>query len=295
MKGYLKNSLATAEAFGRLVPHRRPGRGAPDGYIKIKDRSKDIIISGGENISSVEVEDVLHRHPAVMLASVVALPDAKWGEVPCAFVELKPGAQTSEAEIIEFCRSQLARFKVPKRVVFTELPKTSTGKIQKYLLRERASPPRPSSEARRRSGRGAGPAAAAAGALRLYRLVQARQVGGQGLSLAAHRRTACSSSGPRLTRRPLPPASSTRCCSCCAWLLRCVTSSSSQRPALSMRRRCSRSPFTVSSRKVVGGPLASSVSWCTPGGMQTRRPVRPCSVCGTAPVPTTHRPAENSG
>ncbi|HQR55101.1 MAG TPA: acyl-CoA synthetase [Burkholderiaceae bacterium] len=138
MKGYLKNPSATEEAFsggwfhtGDLaVMH-------PDGYVKIKDRSKDIIISGGENISSIEVEDVLHRHPAVMLAAVVALPDAKWGEVPCAFVELKPGAQAAEAEVIEFCRSQLARFKVPKRVVFGELPKTSTGKIQKFQLRER--------------------------------------------------------------------------------------------------------------------------------------------------------------
>jgi len=138
MKGYLKNPSATEEAFaggwfhtGDLaVMH-------PDGYVKIKDRSKDIIISGGENISSIEVEDVLHRHPAVMLAAVVALPDAKWGEVPCAFVELKPGAQASEPELVEFCRGQLARFKVPKRVVFGELPKTSTGKIQKFQLRER--------------------------------------------------------------------------------------------------------------------------------------------------------------
>jgi fatty-acyl-CoA synthase len=138
MKGYLKNPSATEEAFaggwfhtGDLaVMH-------PDGYVKIKDRSKDIIISGGENISSIEVEDVLHRHPAVMLAAVVALPDAKWGEVPCAFVELKPGAQASEPELVEFCRGQLARFKVPKRVVFVELPKTSTGKIQKFQLRER--------------------------------------------------------------------------------------------------------------------------------------------------------------
>ena len=138
MKGYLKNPSATAEAFeggwfhtGDLaVMH-------PDGYVKIRDRSKDIIISGGENISSIEVEDVLHRHPAVMAAAVVALPDPKWGEVPCAFVELKPQASAQEAEIIEFCRSQLARFKVPKRVVFGELPKTSTGKIQKFQLRER--------------------------------------------------------------------------------------------------------------------------------------------------------------
>lgn len=136
MKGYLKNPTATEEAFaggwfhtGDLaVMH-------PDGYVKIKDRSKDIIISGGENISSIEVEDALHRHPAVMLAAVVATPDAKWGEVPCAFVELKPGAEATEAEVIEFCRNLLARFKVPKRVVFCTLPKTSTGKIQKFVLR----------------------------------------------------------------------------------------------------------------------------------------------------------------
>ncbi len=137
MKGYLKNPQATAEAFaggwfhtGDLaVTH-------PDGYIKIKDRSKDIIISGGENISSLEVEDALCRHPAVMLAAVVAQPDAKWGEVPCAFVELKPGASAQEAELLEHCRGLLARFKVPKKVVFGELPKTSTGKIQKFMLRE---------------------------------------------------------------------------------------------------------------------------------------------------------------
>ena len=137
MKGYLKNPQATAEAFaggwfhtGDLaVTH-------PDGYIKIKDRSKDIIISGGENISSLEVEDALCRHPAVMLAAVVAQPDAKWGEVPCAFIELKPGAQTSEAELLTHCQGLLARFKVPKRVVFGELPKTSTGKIQKFMLRD---------------------------------------------------------------------------------------------------------------------------------------------------------------
>ena len=136
MKGYLKNPSATAEAFaggwfhtGDLaVMH-------PDGYVKIKDRSKDIIISGGENISSVEVEDALHRHQAVLGAAVVAQPDAKWGEVPCAFVELKPGASVSEAELIELCRTLLARFKVPKRIVFGELPKTSTGKIQKFMLR----------------------------------------------------------------------------------------------------------------------------------------------------------------
>ena len=139
MKGYLKNPTATAEAFaggwfhtGDLaVVH-------PDGYVKITDRSKDIIISGGENISSIEVEDALHRHPAVLAAAVVAQPDEKWGEVPCAFVELKPGAQVDEATLIEFCRGMLARFKVPKRIVFGEVPKTSTGKIQKFMLRDRA-------------------------------------------------------------------------------------------------------------------------------------------------------------
>ncbi len=137
MKGYLKNPSATEEAFAGGWFHT--GDLAvmyPDGYVKIKDRSKDIIISGGENISSIEVEDVLHRHPAVLLAAVVAQPDEKWGEVPCAFLELKVDAQTSEAEIIEFCRHLLARFKVPKRVVFCTLPKTSTGKIQKFLLRD---------------------------------------------------------------------------------------------------------------------------------------------------------------
>jgi fatty-acyl-CoA synthase len=137
MKGYLKNPTATQEAFaggwfrtGDLaVLH-------PDGYVKITDRSKDVIISGGENISSLEVEDVLHRHPDVMLAAVVAQPDPKWGEVPCAFVEVKPGSTVTEDELIEFCRGQLARFKAPKRVVFGELPKTSTGKIQKFVLRQ---------------------------------------------------------------------------------------------------------------------------------------------------------------
>ena len=110
----------------------------PDGYIKIKDRSKDIIISGGENISSLEVEDVLYRHPAVMAAAVVAMPDAKWGETPCAFVELKPGAKATEKEIVEFCRERMAKFKAPRAVVFGELPKTSTGKIQKFVLRQNA-------------------------------------------------------------------------------------------------------------------------------------------------------------
>jgi fatty-acyl-CoA synthase len=110
----------------------------PDGYLKIKDRSKDVIISGGENISSLEVEDVLYRHPAVMAAAVVARPDPKWGETPCAFVELKPGVSASETEIIDFCRTQMAKFKAPRAVVFGELPKTSTGKIQKFVLREKA-------------------------------------------------------------------------------------------------------------------------------------------------------------
>jgi fatty-acyl-CoA synthase len=137
MKGYLKNPKATAEAFAGGWFHTGDiGVMQPDGYVKIKDRSKDVIISGGENISSLEVEDVLYGHPAVMAAAVVAQPDSKWGEVPCAFVELKEGAQASEAELIEHCRGRMARFKLPKRVVFGPLPKTSTGKIQKYILRE---------------------------------------------------------------------------------------------------------------------------------------------------------------
>jgi fatty-acyl-CoA synthase len=110
----------------------------PDLYVEIKDRSKDIIISGGENISSLEVEEVLYKHPAVMEAAVVARPDEKWGETPCAFVTLKPRQEAGEAEIIAFCRARLAGFKAPKRVVFGPLPKTSTGKIQKFLLRETA-------------------------------------------------------------------------------------------------------------------------------------------------------------
>ena len=110
----------------------------PDGYVKIKDRSKDIIISGGENISSLEVEDVLYRHPAVLAAAVVAMPDEKWGETPCAFVETRPDAQLTDREIIEFCQRHLASFKAPRAVVFGELPKTSTGKIQKFVLRGKA-------------------------------------------------------------------------------------------------------------------------------------------------------------
>ena len=139
MKGYLKNPKATAEAFAGGWFHSGDlAVMQPDGYVKIKDRSKDIIISGGENISSLEVEDVLYRHPAVLAAAVVAKPDPKWGETPCAFVELKAGAQPSEAEIIEFCRSHMARFKAPKAVIFGALPKTSTGKIQKFILRAQA-------------------------------------------------------------------------------------------------------------------------------------------------------------
>jgi fatty-acyl-CoA synthase len=139
MKGYLKNAAATAEAFAGGWFHTGDlGVMHPDGYLQIKDRSKDIVISGGENISSIEVEDVLYRHPAVLEAAVVARPDAKWGETPCAFVTLRDGASVSESALMEFCREHLARFKVPKTVVFSALPKTSTGKIQKFLLRQRA-------------------------------------------------------------------------------------------------------------------------------------------------------------
>ncbi len=140
MKGYLKNPHATEKEFeGGWFHSGDLAVWHPNGYLDIKDRSKDIIISGGENISTIEVEDILYRHPAVMEAAVVARPDEKWGETPCAFVNLKPGMeQTTAEEIIEFCRGQLARFKVPKMVVFGELPKTSTGKIQKYVLRSKA-------------------------------------------------------------------------------------------------------------------------------------------------------------
>jgi fatty-acyl-CoA synthase len=139
MKGYLKNRKASDESFAGGWFHSGDlAVMQPDGYVKIKDRSKDVIISGGENISSLEVEDALYRHPAVIAAAVVAQPDPKWGETPCAFVELKPGASATEAELIAHCQSLLARFKAPKKVVFGELPKTSTGKIQKFLLREKA-------------------------------------------------------------------------------------------------------------------------------------------------------------
>ena len=140
MKGYLKNPQATAEAFAGGWFHSGDlAVQDPDGYIKIKDRSKDIIISGGENISSIEIEDVLYRHPAVLAAAVVAKPDAKWGETPCAFVELKDGASVTAEDIIAHCRQHLAGFKVPRAVVFGELPKTSTGKIQKFELRKKAA------------------------------------------------------------------------------------------------------------------------------------------------------------
>jgi fatty-acyl-CoA synthase len=146
MKGYLKNPRATEEAFaggwfhsGDLaVVHA-------DGYAKIRDRSKDIIISGGENISSLEVEDVLYRHPSVQACAVVARPDPKWGETPCAYVELRAGASVTAEELLRHCRAQLAHFKVPKAVEFVTLPKTATGKIQKHVLRSlaRGSAPRP--------------------------------------------------------------------------------------------------------------------------------------------------------
>ena len=140
MKGYLKNPKATEAAFAGGWFHSGDlAVQYPDGYVKIKDRSKDIIISGGENISSIEVEDVLYRHPAVLAAAVVAKPDPKWGETPCAFLELKPGAHVTPEEIITFCKLHMAHFKVPRTVIFGEVPKTSTGKIQKFELRKQAS------------------------------------------------------------------------------------------------------------------------------------------------------------
>jgi fatty-acyl-CoA synthase len=139
MKGYLKNPQATEEAFAGGWFHSGDlGVMHPDGYIEIKDRSKDIIISGGENISTIEVEDVLYRHPAVLEAAVVAKPDERWGETPCAFVTLKSGAEAEVDDIIAFCRGHMAPFKAPRTVMFGPLPKTSTGKIQKFVLRERA-------------------------------------------------------------------------------------------------------------------------------------------------------------
>ena len=139
MKGYLKNPASTKAAFAGGWFHSGDlGVKHPDGYVQLKDRSKDIIISGGENISSIEVEDVLYKHPAVQTAAVVARPDDKWGETPCAFIELRSGRSVTEEELVAWCRERLARFKVPRHFVFTEVPKTSTGKIQKFRLREMA-------------------------------------------------------------------------------------------------------------------------------------------------------------
>jgi len=139
MKGYLKNKPSTDKAFAGGWFHSGDlGVKHPDGYVQLRDRSKDIIISGGENISSIEVEDALFQHPAVQLAAVVARPDERWGETPCAFVELKPGQAATEDELIEWCRTRLARYKCPRTIVFAEIPKTSTGKVQKFALRERA-------------------------------------------------------------------------------------------------------------------------------------------------------------
>jgi fatty-acyl-CoA synthase len=139
MKGYLKNPVATEASFkggwfhtGDLAVMN------PDGYVRIKDRSKDIIISGGENISSIEIEDALYQHPAVIAVAVVAAPDPKWGEVPCAFIETRAGVTLTKEDVIAHCKKLLASFKVPKIIVFKELPKTSTGKIQKFILREEA-------------------------------------------------------------------------------------------------------------------------------------------------------------
>ncbi len=139
MKGYLKNPAATKEAFeGGWFHSGDLAVWHPDGYIEIRDRSKDIIISGGENISTIEVEGALYRHPAVLEAAVVARPDPTWGETPCAFVTLKDGMTATADELIQHCREHLARYKVPRTVVFGPLPKTSTGKMQKFALREQA-------------------------------------------------------------------------------------------------------------------------------------------------------------
>jgi fatty-acyl-CoA synthase len=139
MKGYLKNPSATEKALNGGWFHTGDlGVQHPDGYIEVKDRAKDIIISGGENISSLEVEEALYRHPKILEAAVVAKPDEKWGETPCAFVTLQEGQQADPQEIVDYCRGVLAGFKVPRTIIFGPLPKTSTGKIQKFDLRERA-------------------------------------------------------------------------------------------------------------------------------------------------------------
>ena len=140
MRGYLKNTKTTEEALSGGWLHTGDlGVMHPDGYIEIKDRAKDIIISGGENISSLEVEEVLYKHPKIMEAAVVARPDERWGETPCAFVTpTEEGGDLNADDVMAFCRENMARFKVPKTIIFDELPKTSTGKIQKFVLRERA-------------------------------------------------------------------------------------------------------------------------------------------------------------
>ena len=140
MKGYLKNSSTTNAAFeGGWFHSGDLAVWHEDGYIEIKDRSKDVIISGGENISSIEIEDVLYRHPKIQEAAVVAKQDEKWGETPCAFITLAPDAELTEQEVIDFCKDNMANFKAPKTVIFGELPKTSTGKIQKFVLRDQAN------------------------------------------------------------------------------------------------------------------------------------------------------------
>jgi fatty-acyl-CoA synthase len=139
MKGYLNNPQATEQAFAGGWFHSGDlGVLHPDGYLQLKDRSKDIIISGGENISSIEVEDVLYKHPAVAACAVVSKADDKWGETPCAFIELKDGASATADGILAFCREHMSHYKIPRHIVFTDLPRTSTGKIQKFVLRERA-------------------------------------------------------------------------------------------------------------------------------------------------------------
>jgi fatty-acyl-CoA synthase len=143
MMGYLKNPAASAKAFADGWFHTGDlGVRHPDGYVEVKDRSKDVIISGGENISSLEIEEILYRHPAVLEAAVVAAPDEKWGEHPCAFIDLKSGMTLDAQEVIAFCRENMAHYKAPRSVFFGPLPKTATGKIQKYALRERAAAPR---------------------------------------------------------------------------------------------------------------------------------------------------------
>jgi fatty-acyl-CoA synthase len=139
MKGYLKNPKTTAESFkGGWFHTGDLAVMDPDGYIALKDRSKDVIISGGENISTIEIQNIMITHPAIRDVAVVAKPDEKWGETPCAFVELKDGATLTEAELIRWCKDNMPRFMAPKNVVFQELPKTSTGKIQKFVLRDQA-------------------------------------------------------------------------------------------------------------------------------------------------------------